>query len=193
MQQHQFSSELFDFRNASRLKSGHSATEREWEWGGRHVNVNSLRPSELIESGRRVKRSKVKGRLWGDRLQCLDKDTVSWDPLPVSAYGSKFAFRVRPCSFQTHLAVWQVLAHAPVRMVCDGVCRLSPQSKTSPCIYSVHFSRKHWRAWNGLIWLRRTSGGILWARYWNFGFHKMWEIYWLTTELSACQKGRCYM
>jgi len=63
VQQHEFSSELLVFRNATRLKSGHSATEREWGWVGPHVNVNSLRPSEFIESGRRVKRRKVKGRL----------------------------------------------------------------------------------------------------------------------------------
>jgi len=32
MQQQEFSSELLVFRNATRLKSGHSATEREWGW-----------------------------------------------------------------------------------------------------------------------------------------------------------------
>jgi hypothetical protein len=31
--------------------------------------------------------------------------------------------------------------------------------------------------WIGLIWLRiRTSGGLLWTRYWIFGFHKMLEV-----------------
>jgi hypothetical protein len=76
MQQHEFSSELLVFRNATKLKSGDSATEREWGVGP-HVNVNSLRPSELIESGGKVKRRKVKGRLWGDQLQWFHKDTVS--------------------------------------------------------------------------------------------------------------------
>ena len=118
------------------------------------------------------------GTAWWDRLQWLDKDTVSWDPLPVSANGTKFTFRVRPCSFQTHRAVWQVSRYWHMRVcvcVCDCVCRLSPQFITSLCIYSVQLSRKHWRAWNGLMRLRRrTNGGVLWTRYWNFGFHKMW-------------------
>jgi hypothetical protein len=34
--------------------------------------------------------------------------------------------------------------------------------------------------WIGLIWLRvGTSGGVLWTRWWTFGFHKMRGISWL--------------
>jgi hypothetical protein len=29
------------------------------------------------------------------------------------------------------------------------------------------------KVWSGLIWLRiGTSGGLLWTRWWTFGFHK---------------------
>jgi hypothetical protein len=34
--------------------------------------------------------------------------------------------------------------------------------------------------WTGCIWLRiGTSGGLLWTRWWAFGFHKMRIISWL--------------
>jgi len=38
---------------------------------------------------------------------------------------------------------------------------------------------KHERAWTGLVLHRiRTSGGILWAGLWTFGFHKIPKISW---------------
>jgi hypothetical protein len=42
--------------------------------------------------------------------------------------------------------------------------------------------------WIGLIWLRiGTSGGLLWTRYWTFGFHKMLGSYWGAAQLAAPQ------
>jgi hypothetical protein len=44
--------------------------------------------------------------------------------------------------------------------------------------------------WIGLIWLRiGTSGGLLWTRYWTFGFHKMLESTWVAAQLAASQEG----
>lgn len=68
---HDFSSELLALRNETSLKTGHSANER-WGWRGTACECKfstSLR-------GRNVKRRKVKARLWGDRLQWLDTDSM---------------------------------------------------------------------------------------------------------------------
>jgi hypothetical protein len=38
---------------------------------------------------------------------------------------------------------------------------------------------KTWDAepWTELTWLRTgTGGGLLWMRWWTFGFHKMWDV-----------------
>jgi len=36
------------------------------------------------------------------------------------------------------------------------------------------------KMWIGSIWLRIwTSGGLLWTRWWTFGFHKSRGISWL--------------
>jgi hypothetical protein len=44
--------------------------------------------------------------------------------------------------------------------------------------------------WIGLIWLRiGTSGGLLWTRCWNFGFHKMLGSSWVAAQLLAPQEG----
>jgi hypothetical protein len=37
--------------------------------------------------------------------------------------------------------------------------------------------------WIGFIWLKiGTGGGLLWTRWWTFGFHKMWGIPWLAVR-----------
>jgi hypothetical protein len=44
--------------------------------------------------------------------------------------------------------------------------------------------------WTGSIWLRiGTSGGLLWTRWWTFGFHKMVGSYWVAAQLAASQEG----
>jgi hypothetical protein len=44
--------------------------------------------------------------------------------------------------------------------------------------------------WIGLIWLSTgTSGGLLWTRYWTFGFHKILGISWVAAQLAASQEG----
>jgi hypothetical protein len=44
--------------------------------------------------------------------------------------------------------------------------------------------------WIGWIWLRiGTSGGLLWTRYWTFGFHKMLGSSWGAAQLTASQEG----
>jgi hypothetical protein len=49
-------------------------------------------------------------------------------------------------------------------------------------------------AWTGSFWLRiGTGGGLLWIRWWTFGFHKMREIPWLNEDLLASQEGLCFM
>jgi hypothetical protein len=43
--------------------------------------------------------------------------------------------------------------------------------------------------WTGLIWLRIvTSGGLLWTRYWTFGFHKILGSSWVAAQLAASQE-----
>jgi hypothetical protein len=43
------------------------------------------------------------------------------------------------------------------------------------------------------IWLRTgTGGGLLWIGWWNFGFHKMWEMSWVAEELLVSQEGLWY-
>jgi hypothetical protein len=40
--------------------------------------------------------------------------------------------------------------------------------------------------WTGVFWLRiGTSGGVLWARQWTFGFHKMVGSSWVAAQLAA--------
>jgi hypothetical protein len=44
--------------------------------------------------------------------------------------------------------------------------------------------------WSGLIRLRiGTSGGLLWTRWWTFGFHKMLGSSWVAAQLAASQDG----
>jgi hypothetical protein len=44
--------------------------------------------------------------------------------------------------------------------------------------------------WIGLIWLKiRTSGGLLWIRYWTFGFHEMLGSSWVAAQLMTPQEG----
>jgi hypothetical protein len=44
--------------------------------------------------------------------------------------------------------------------------------------------------WFGLIWLGIGSvGGILWTRYWTFGFHKMLGSSWVAAQLAGTQEG----
>jgi len=48
--------------------------------------------------------------------------------------------------------------------------------------------------WIGFIWLRvGTSGGLLWAQEWIFGYQKICEITWLAEELLTLQRGLCCM
>ena len=47
-------------------------------------------------------------------------------------------------------------------------------------------------AWTKSIWLRIGTGdGLLWMRYWTFGFHKMGDVSWLAENLLASQEGLC--
>jgi hypothetical protein len=40
------------------------------------------------------------------------------------------------------------------------------------------------------LWLRiGTSGGLLWTRWWTFGFHKMLGSSWVAAQLAASQEG----
>jgi hypothetical protein len=44
--------------------------------------------------------------------------------------------------------------------------------------------------WTGFIWLRiGTIGGLLWTRWWTFGFHKMLGSSWVAAKLAASQEG----
>jgi hypothetical protein len=44
--------------------------------------------------------------------------------------------------------------------------------------------------WSGSIWLRiGTSGGLLWTRWWIFGFLKMLGSSWVAAQLAASQEG----
>jgi hypothetical protein len=43
--------------------------------------------------------------------------------------------------------------------------------------------------WTGLIWFRiETSGGLLWRRYWTFGFQKILGSSWVCAKLAASQE-----
>jgi hypothetical protein len=43
--------------------------------------------------------------------------------------------------------------------------------------------------WTASIWLRiGTSGGLLWTRWWTFGFHKMLGNSWVAAQLVASQE-----
>jgi len=45
------------------------------------------------------------------------------------------------------------------------------------------------RVWTGFIWLRKVSGGgLLWTRYWTFGFREKREISWLAERPLASQE-----
>jgi hypothetical protein len=47
-----------------------------------------------------------------------------------------------------------------------------------------------WVVWAGSVWLRvGTSGGLLWTRWWTFGFHKILGSSWVPAQLAASQKG----
>ena len=47
-------------------------------------------------------------------------------------------------------------------------------------------------AWTGSDWLRiEKSGGLLWVRWWTFGFHKMRWISWVAEDLLASQERLC--
>jgi hypothetical protein len=44
--------------------------------------------------------------------------------------------------------------------------------------------------WTGSIWLRiGTSGGLLWTRWWTFGFLKMLGSSWVAAQLATSQEG----
>jgi hypothetical protein len=44
--------------------------------------------------------------------------------------------------------------------------------------------------WTGSIWLRiRTSVGLLWARWWTFGFHNISRNSWVAEKLAASREG----
>jgi hypothetical protein len=43
--------------------------------------------------------------------------------------------------------------------------------------------------WGGMAWTDLASGGLLWTRWWTFGFHKMLGITWVTAQLAAFQEG----
>jgi hypothetical protein len=44
--------------------------------------------------------------------------------------------------------------------------------------------------WTGSIWLRiGAGGGLLWTRWWTFGFLKMLGSSWVVAQLTASQEG----
>jgi hypothetical protein len=47
--------------------------------------------------------------------------------------------------------------------------------------------------WDGVDWMDMarigTSGGLLWTRYWTFGFNKMLGSSWGAAQLMAPQEG----
>jgi hypothetical protein len=46
--------------------------------------------------------------------------------------------------------------------------------------------------WARYIWLKiETSGGLLWARKWTFGLHKMSVNYWVVAQRTASQEVLC--
>ena len=59
----------------------------------------------------------------------------------------------------------------------------------------VTVSYAHERTINGsLLCNERTiSGSLLCTWWWNFSFHKMRGISWISEELSAFQEGLCYI
>ena len=49
-------------------------------------------------------------------------------------------------------------------------------------------------AWTGFIWYRtETDDGLLWMRWWTFGFHNIRGIPWVAEGLLASQEGFCSM
>jgi hypothetical protein len=42
--------------------------------------------------------------------------------------------------------------------------------------------------WDGVAWIG-TSGGLLWIRYWTYGFHEMLGSSWVGAQLAASQEG----
>ena len=56
----------------------------------------------------------------------------------------------------------------------------------------MSFRQLGWRACTEPVLLRiGTGGGLLWMRWWTFGFHKMREISWLAEDLLAPHIGLC--
>ena len=52
------------------------------------------------------------------------------------------------------------------------------------------FRKWNVKVWTGSSWLSIvTSGGLLWLRWWTFGFHKMRGISWLDANRLAIQEG----
>jgi hypothetical protein len=50
------------------------------------------------------------------------------------------------------------------------------------------------KVWIGFIWLRiGTSVGLLWTRWWTFGFRKRQRTSWVAEGLSASEEGLCCM
>ena len=56
------------------------------------------------------------------------------------------------------------------------------------------FRQWNGESWTGLLWLRVVTGrGLLWVRWWTFGFRKMLGISWLAANQLASQEGLCSM
>jgi hypothetical protein len=44
--------------------------------------------------------------------------------------------------------------------------------------------------WTGSNWLRiETSGGLLWTRWWTFGFHNIFGSSWVSPHVAASEEG----
>jgi hypothetical protein len=71
---------------------------------------------------------------------------------------------------------------------------LKDQSVDVKTVLKWIFERMGWGAWTGLIWLDiGKGGGLLWMRWWTFGFHKIRGISWVVEDVLASQEGLCSM
>jgi hypothetical protein len=63
----------------------------------------------------------------------------------------------------------------------------------SPCTWEdnikIGIQETGWAVWTGSIWLRiGDRGGLLWTRWWTFGFHEMNGIHWLTKKIWVSER-----
>jgi hypothetical protein len=59
-------------------------------------------------------------------------------------------------------------------------------------ILKCYLKKQDVSVWSRFNWLRiEISGGLLWTRYWTFGFHKRSTISWSAERLLCPQEGLC--